>query len=622
MNIETKFFISLPICKVDKEKRTIEGYATTDSIDKQNEQVDYDASKEAFKDWSGNLREMHEPVAVGKAISWEPDDAKRGIKVKAYVSKGAQATWEKILDGTLKAFSIGGQTVNKTQQIIKDESTGGQRHVTKITKYRLTELSLVDNPANPDATFELVKMANGVPTQTEIVEDVKKFLVCETADTLAKEVEEHRNKADALAKKVLSSDELEKLDSEQWGVVRKYEKEGTQYIERILPMLDKVHAVRALAVMDSYSLTQPEQDRVHDMAKSILGSDYEIYALSTTKGGEIKKMNREILDALKALTKRIDTLEQTISKANMETDSNLKTQEEKVGAPNNSAPVKESNSEGKVPVEGEKQVLTDNISEPANPDQMPTQEEGNVAPVKKELQKPIDPTIEGEKVDTLKPVEKAADPATSNLKTQEEGNVAPVKKELMTPIKPHIEGDKVDTLKPIEKAKNPATSNLHTMSDKDVPPVKKGELPDVGAKKAVPDLKTQEEGNVAPVKKAKNPATSDLETMGAEDTPPVKRVRKSLDSAEAPASDEALLKEIQTLRKRIDEIESKPLPRKYRVLEKSFGPSEKSTDDGLAADMQKCLELRKSEQNGKRLTADEIAFCQKTAQKSIDFKIN
>ena len=612
--IETKFLISMPFTKVDKEKRTVSGFATTDAIDKQNEQVDYDASKEAFKDWSGNIREMHEPVAVGKAVSWEPDDEKRGMKVTAYISKGAQATWEKILDGTLKAFSIGGQTVNKTQQIIKDESTGGQRHVTKITKYKLTELSLVDNPANPDATFALVKMANGVPTQTEIVEDIKKVLISETADTLLKEVEEHRNKADALAKKVLSSDELEKLDSEQWGVVRKYEKEGNLYIERLLPMTDKVHTVRALSIMDSYSLTKTEQDRVHDMAKSILGSDYETYALSTTKGGEVKKMNREILDALKALTKRIDTLEQTISKANMETDSNLKTQEEKVGAPNNSAPVKEAKSEGEVPAEGEKQELVDGISESADPDQMPTQEEGNVAPVKKEAMTAIKPKIEGDQVDTLKP-------AKPSLKTQEEGNVAPVKKEIMTPAKPKIEGEQTDQLTPVAKAKNPATSNLKTMSDKDVPPVKKSLLPDVGAKKATPSLKTQEEGNVAPVKKAKSPATSSLETMGAEDTPPVKRIKKSL-TEDVKKSDDVLLEAIQTLRKRLDEIESKPLPRKYHVLEKSYGLSEKSADNGLQADMQKCLELRKSEQNGKKLTAEDLDFIRKTVDKSMNAKFN
>ena len=87
-------------------------------------------------------------------------------------------------------------------------------------------------------------------------------------------------------------------------------------------------------------------------------------------------------------------------------------------------------------------------------------------------------------------------------------------------------------------------------------------------------------------------------------------------------SDDVLLEAIQTLRKRLDEIESKPMPRKYRMLEKSFGPSEKSTDNGLEVDMQKCLELRKSEQNGKKLTADDLDFIQKTLNKSMNTKFS
>jgi len=582
--IETKFEISLPILKVDKEKRIVSGYATTDSIDKQNEQVDYEASKEAFRDWAGNIREMHSPVAVGKAVRWEPDDEKRGIKVDAYISRGAQGTWEKILDGTLKAFSIGGQTVNKTQQIVKDDA-GTQRHVTKITKYKLTELSLVDNPANPDATFALVKMAGDIPTQTEIVEDMKKVLVSEQEDILEKEVKEHRSKADSLVKKVLGSDELSKLDSENWGVIRKYEKEGTQYIERMLPMPDKVHAVRALAVMDSYSLTKEEQDRVHDLAKSILGSDYETYALNTNRGGEIKQMNKEILDALKELTKRVTSIEEKFSKANMETDSNLKTQPDvQRGVPSNEQDQeKKPNMEGKVPTEGEKQTLPDNVASSAKPD-LKTQEEGNVAPVKKEAEKKEEKevekatmvptgskTIEGEKQDELHPVKKAKDPATSDLKTQEEGNVAPVKKDEDGEEKEETEEEKKAKKKKMSKAKDPATSDLHTMEDENVPPVK---------------------------------------------------AKKSLESEDVKKSDDVILETLQTLSKRLDALESTPMPRKYHTIEKKFGNPEGSSDNGLAEDMSKCLELRKQERNGKKLTPDEVSFIEKTLTKSLNTKVS
>ena len=64
-----EFRIFIPIAKVNHEQRTVAGWATTEKVDKQNEIVDYEASKKAFDDWHGNIREMHEPKAVGKAIA-------------------------------------------------------------------------------------------------------------------------------------------------------------------------------------------------------------------------------------------------------------------------------------------------------------------------------------------------------------------------------------------------------------------------------------------------------------------------------------------------------------------------------------------------------------------------
>src|SRR3989337_4586164 len=151
-----RFFVQIE--KVDKEQRTVAGWATTETLDKQGEIVDYGASKAAFGEWKGNVREMHEAKAVGKAIEILPEDKERRVYVKAYISKGAEDTWQKCIDGTLTGFSIGGQTVDKMIQLVKDTDTHAARTVTRITKYKLNELSLVDNPANPDAQFELVKM--------------------------------------------------------------------------------------------------------------------------------------------------------------------------------------------------------------------------------------------------------------------------------------------------------------------------------------------------------------------------------------------------------------------------------------------------------------------------------
>jgi hypothetical protein len=147
-----KIRVSMPISKVDVEKRTVSGFATLDNLDKQGDVVPSEASKKAFERFRGNIREMHQPLAVGKVVSFKEDkffdDVTQkfytGIFVSAYVSKGAQDTWEKVLDGTLTGFSIGG-VVNDDEDVYDADMNKAYR---VIKDYDLSELSLVDNPAN------------------------------------------------------------------------------------------------------------------------------------------------------------------------------------------------------------------------------------------------------------------------------------------------------------------------------------------------------------------------------------------------------------------------------------------------------------------------------------------
>jgi hypothetical protein len=157
----TDFNLTFPISVVKKEQRIVSGIATADNIDKTNDVVDFAASVEAFKNWQGNIREMHAPVAVGKAISYKPIKIKgpdgkeyNAMQVEAYISKGAENTWQKVLDGTLRAFSIGGKIVKK--EMMQGKVYNG-RPISIIKEYNLGELSLVDNPANPLAVIDVVK---------------------------------------------------------------------------------------------------------------------------------------------------------------------------------------------------------------------------------------------------------------------------------------------------------------------------------------------------------------------------------------------------------------------------------------------------------------------------------
>ena len=157
---------SLPFSKVDKERRTVSGFASLDNLDKQMDIVTAEASMDAFAKFRGNIREMHQPLAVGKMVNFkaekyfDPESKKffNGVYVSAYVSKGAQDTWEKVLDGTLTGFSIGGR-MNKWDDGY-DEKSDTQIRI--IKEYDLVELSLVDSPANQFANIMSVEKVDGV----------------------------------------------------------------------------------------------------------------------------------------------------------------------------------------------------------------------------------------------------------------------------------------------------------------------------------------------------------------------------------------------------------------------------------------------------------------------------
>ena len=173
MNIEKSLWsshddnitLSVPFTKVNREKRTVSGFATLDNIDQTGDVVTAEASIKAFENFRGNLREMHQPLAVGKVVSFKPEtyyepsskEFFNGVYVDAYISKGAQDTWEKVLDGTLAGFSIGGKIIESDNEVNK--ATG--KTVRFIKDYSLMELSIVDSPANELCNILSISKKNG-----------------------------------------------------------------------------------------------------------------------------------------------------------------------------------------------------------------------------------------------------------------------------------------------------------------------------------------------------------------------------------------------------------------------------------------------------------------------------
>jgi hypothetical protein len=182
--------LSVPFTKVNREKRTVSGFATLDNLDQTGDLVTAEASLKAFENFRGNIREMHGSNAVGKMVSFKPEtfyDPKtgefyNGVYVDAYISKGAQDTWEKILDGTLSGFSIGGKIIDSENEVNK--STG--KTVRFIKDYALMELSVVDSPANELCNILSIQKMNGqllfkgIAAETQ----VENIFYCEDSDSV------------------------------------------------------------------------------------------------------------------------------------------------------------------------------------------------------------------------------------------------------------------------------------------------------------------------------------------------------------------------------------------------------------------------------------------------------
>lgn len=152
--------VFVPLTKVDEAQRLVYGRITQEMLDKSKEVMDYDSSKPHFEKWSneihensgglskGNVRVMHGLTAAGKLTELDFDDSDKAIDVCAKVVDDAE--WNKVVEGVYTGFSVGGSYGKKWT-----ETLGGE----KIKKFTAipNEVSLVDNPCVPSATFSMFK---------------------------------------------------------------------------------------------------------------------------------------------------------------------------------------------------------------------------------------------------------------------------------------------------------------------------------------------------------------------------------------------------------------------------------------------------------------------------------
>jgi hypothetical protein len=150
-----KLFV--PLFKADASRREVHGVAAVEEIDHTGEIFDYKTSKPHFVKWSqrlyattggksfGNLRGMHDKIAAGKLTQIDFDDTAKAISIVAKVVDNDE--WQKVEEGVYTGFSIGG----KYEKQWRD---GASMRYTAVP----SEISLVDLPCMPSATYTMVKL--------------------------------------------------------------------------------------------------------------------------------------------------------------------------------------------------------------------------------------------------------------------------------------------------------------------------------------------------------------------------------------------------------------------------------------------------------------------------------
>lgn len=344
--------VTIPITKVDEEQRMVYGYATVEELDSHGEIITYEASKKAFSNWIGNIREMHQDIAVGKALDIEFDDDAKGVWIGAKISESTDGenAWTKVKEGVLAGFSIGGRVNDaKMQQMMID---GKKKMVNVITDYDLGETSLVDNPAVASATFQIVKSKDGKLVHEESFEKTygrpvawweKQFQYSDSQNIMKGSVmvynENSMGKQDTIAKSLWEGAMLADLAMCLSDYIFWQSYDGEKDLSALKSALEAIQAAAAEEILEPENFPDYEE-AIANAAK----------ALNIKKSEELVKMSNQVRDRAKSVTGQEDR----------DADANVVVSAEENGRPINDT--EERAAEAGVPVAGaevEQDVLDD-----------------------------------------------------------------------------------------------------------------------------------------------------------------------------------------------------------------------------------------------------------------------
>ncbi|NPV78249.1 MAG: hypothetical protein HPY59_17975 [Anaerolineae bacterium] len=298
----------MPLEKVIEAKREVWGIAAIEQPDQSGEIMDYQKSKPHFWAWSkrvqkasggksyGNVRESHTSKAIGKVIKLLFDDAAKAIRVGVKVVDSE--AWQKVIEGVFTGFSIGG--------------TYGRRWPDPLNKGYVRyeaipiELSMVDLPCIPGATFEMVKTDGScvvypLKTGDTMKEKIQKLLKQEEGETLDEEkIQEIAEEIAAM----LGDQSEEKDDGQEPGVAESEEspENGEEKAAEEQPKALTAEEVReiVLAILAEFGLIERVggemqlSAKVRGLAKAEEAMQKSLDELKQQVAGDLAKLAVEV----------------------------------------------------------------------------------------------------------------------------------------------------------------------------------------------------------------------------------------------------------------------------------------------------------------------------------------
>lgn len=177
-----EYVMKLEQIGIDDDHLIVAGFASSGSLDYDDESINQESLKVAWNQYMQNpvLRYMHgkdnrHPDAIGqvipeyttidgKTIKTEFRDGKPFIIAKISNSPDVEDIRIKIKEGIVKGFSVGGRADR-----VSEFCTKLGKNINRIFVKRLSEISVVDLPANKNGIFEVIKGCVGNNCSYEIL---------------------------------------------------------------------------------------------------------------------------------------------------------------------------------------------------------------------------------------------------------------------------------------------------------------------------------------------------------------------------------------------------------------------------------------------------------------------